>query len=68
VKLFLCLIKHHAMKTYGEVEVYFQAFLISALDGGEWLFNAPASLPSGKEPAVSIGQEVGWTPEPISMR
>jgi len=32
----LCLTKHHAMKMYTGVEVYFQAFLTSALDGGEW--------------------------------
>jgi hypothetical protein len=27
--------------------------------------HVPAALPSGKEPAVPIGQEVGWTPQPI---
>jgi hypothetical protein len=32
----LCLTKHHVMKTYWGVEVYLHAFLISALDGGEW--------------------------------
>jgi hypothetical protein len=36
VKLSLCLTKYHAMKTYWGVEVQLHAFLISALDGGEW--------------------------------
>jgi hypothetical protein len=40
-------------------------FLTSALDGGEWSAHAPATLPPGKEPPVSIGYEVGWTPEPV---
>jgi hypothetical protein len=35
VKLSLCLIKHHVMKTYWGVEVYLHAFLNSALHGGE---------------------------------
>jgi hypothetical protein len=35
VKLSLCLTKYHVMKTYGGVDVYFHAFLTSALDGGE---------------------------------
>jgi hypothetical protein len=33
--LSLCLIKHHAMKTYWGVEVYIQEFLTSVLDGDE---------------------------------
>jgi hypothetical protein len=36
------------MKAYGEVDVQFNLFLTSTLDGGEWLFYAPASLPPGK--------------------
>jgi hypothetical protein len=28
-------------------------------------FHAPAALPPGKQPPVSIGQEAGWAPEPV---
>jgi len=35
VKLSLCLIKHLAMKTYGEIATQLHAFLTSALNGGE---------------------------------
>jgi hypothetical protein len=45
VKLFLCLIKHHAMKTGGGVEVLLHAFVISAL----------AAFPPGKQLAVLVG-------------
>jgi len=31
---FLCLVRQHAMKAYGEVEVYFHSFLASKLDKG----------------------------------
>jgi hypothetical protein len=40
-KLSLCLTRHHAIKTYWEVEVYLHAFLTSALDGGEWSTSSP---------------------------
>jgi len=36
VKLSLCLIKHHAINMYGEVEIWVHAFLIMALDESEW--------------------------------
>jgi hypothetical protein len=29
-------LKHYAMKTYGEADVYIHVFLNSALDGGKW--------------------------------
>jgi hypothetical protein len=35
VKLSLCLVKYHAMKTYGGVEEYLHTFLMSELDRGE---------------------------------
>jgi hypothetical protein len=38
------LIKHRAMKTYGEVEVQICAVLILALNGGERLLCVPADF------------------------
>jgi len=53
------------MKAYGGVEVWFHAFLISALDGGEWSASSPASLPPEKGSPVPIGQEAVWAPVPV---
>jgi len=36
MKLYLRLINHYVMYTYGGVEVYLQAFLTSVLYGGDW--------------------------------
>jgi hypothetical protein len=36
VKLSLCFTKHHAVKTYWEVEEELHALITSALDGGAW--------------------------------
>jgi len=36
------------------VDVYLHAFLISALDGGEWSASRPGSFTLGKEPLVPI--------------
>jgi hypothetical protein len=48
VNLSLCLIKHHAMKTYGGVEVHFHAFLNSVLEGDEWLASRPGRFIPGE--------------------
>jgi hypothetical protein len=39
--LSLCLIKHYAMKAYGEMDVWIHIFLTSALVGGEWSPSRP---------------------------
>jgi hypothetical protein len=41
VEISLHLIKHHAMKTRGGVEVYFYAYITSALDVDEWSASRP---------------------------
>jgi len=43
----LFLTKHRSMKIYEGVEVYFQAFLTSALDGGEWSSSHPGLFAPG---------------------
>jgi hypothetical protein len=43
----LCLIKHHAIKTYWGVEVQLYAFIILALYGGEWSASRPGHFTPG---------------------
>jgi hypothetical protein len=47
------------MKTYGGVEVQFQEYLASALDGGEWSASRPGRFTLG-ERASSIRWIGGW--------
>jgi hypothetical protein len=46
VKTPLCLIKHHAVKTYEGVQVQVHAFLTSELDESQ--LHAPIALPPGE--------------------
>jgi hypothetical protein len=49
-------IKHHATKMYGEMEVHFHAFLTSALDDAEWI----ASLSGRFNPReCALGKRLG---------
>jgi len=53
VNFLLYLTKYHAMKTYGEVEMQFHAFLTSELDGGEWSASRPGRfIRGGKGPGT----------------
>jgi hypothetical protein len=51
--LSLCLIKHYAMKAYGDVHIHI--FLTSALVEVGGQLHAPAALPPAKEPPVPVG-------------
>jgi hypothetical protein len=48
-KLYLCIIKHHAVKAYGEVEIYLHEFLTSALDGRKWSASRPRPITPGTQ-------------------
>jgi hypothetical protein len=58
VKIFLCLIKHHAMKAYGRMEEQLQTFFSLALHGGEWSASHPTHLTS-----VPFEEGTRWAPE-----
>jgi hypothetical protein len=58
VKLSLCLIKHYAMKTYGEMDVQIHVFLISVLIGSQHSF-MPGGFTLVKEPP-GIHRIEGW--------
>jgi hypothetical protein len=57
VNLYLRLIKHHAMKTEGRVEVKLQVILTStlALDVRECQFQVSTALSARKQPPVTTG-------------
>jgi len=53
------LINHHAMQTYGGVEVQLHTVLIPSLYGGEWSVSGPDRFSSG-ESAPNIHCVGGW--------
>jgi hypothetical protein len=60
VKLSLCLIQHHAIKTYGRVKLYLYAFLTVALDGGEWSASHLGRFtPKAKSSPILMDRKVG---------
>jgi hypothetical protein len=59
VNLSLCLTKHYAVKTHGEVDVETHVFLTSALVGGERSASSPRSFTPG-ESAHSTHWIGGW--------
>jgi hypothetical protein len=42
-------------------------FIPSKQDAGEWPVSRPGRFTPGKESPVSIGEKVGWAPEPVWM-
>jgi hypothetical protein len=59
VKLFLCLIKQHTMKTYGEVKIWQYAFLPLPLPGTEWYFHTWQLYPYGNSTWYSLDCKLG---------
>jgi hypothetical protein len=55
--------KHHAIKTYGKVEVQFQVILTSTKMDVSGQLQDPVALPLGKGPPVPTGEEAGSAPE-----
>jgi len=60
------LIKHHAMKIYGEVEVQLHIFLTLALDGGEWLASCPVHFTT-RESTPGVHWIGGWGGSRVSL-
>jgi hypothetical protein len=52
------------MKTAGGMEIQFQAFLTSELDGGEWSASRNGLFIPGNIP-IPAGKEVGWASKPV---
>jgi len=47
------------------VKVQIHAFLTLTLDGSEWSASCPGHFNPRETTLASIGQEAGWTPEPV---
>jgi hypothetical protein len=58
--LSLYLTKHHAIKTYGGVEVYLHSFLTEILDGGDLSASRPGRFtPMVKSPWYPLDRRLG---------
>jgi hypothetical protein len=68
VKLFPCLLKQHAMKSYRTLGVQLYVFIFSAVDGSEWLPLRPNRYTLGERAPSTywtggwVGPEQIWTP------
>jgi hypothetical protein len=54
----LCLIKHHAMKTYGGAEVYLHVFLTLVMDRDDWSVPHRGCISLGER--ASHISRIGW--------
>jgi hypothetical protein len=54
-----CLIKPHVLKPYVEVEVYFHAFLTSAIDGSQCSALRPARFTSSEGSHIPMARRLG---------
>jgi len=52
--LALCLLENHAMRAYGEVQVWFHAFVAQTVVGGEWSALRLGALCARKELPMPI--------------
>jgi hypothetical protein len=52
-------IKHHSIKTYGGMEVWPHALLMTAVNGGKWPASRPSRFTPRKEPLVSTERKLG---------
>jgi hypothetical protein len=62
---FLCLLMHHAIKIYKDVQLQLHVFLISPSDRGDSQLEALTALPLGKELPAPIRWESVWVPGPV---
>jgi hypothetical protein len=63
-KLSLCLLKHHAMKTYGADGAQLHVFLTSAQDEGNWQDSSPGRFTAGDNTQYTLHEamrDTAWT-------
>lgn len=60
MKLFLCIIQHHAVNMYGAMWLQLLASLTSTLDGGDWLGLYPACFYTQRKSLISQNGSVEY--------